>query len=106
MTSKYYDRQGNELADNMAGIMEWGKLREDPNYKRIAETTLPDGTWISTVWIGIDHQFGKGPPLIFESMAFESKDNLDECECDRYSTEAEALAGHEAMVKRMEEERS
>jgi hypothetical protein len=98
----YYDRQGNRLT-----LMEWAKRYEGKTgdamtaEKRVAETTLPDGTWVSTVWLGLDHSFGEGPPLIFETMVFPSKDGpLNELDCDRYSTEAEALAGHAAMVER------
>ncbi len=93
--SQRYDRQGKVL-----DLMEWARIFEDPEYKRVAETTLPDGTWVSTVWLGLDHQYGDGPPLIFETMVFQDKDNLDERDQERYSTEAEALAGHEAMVER------
>jgi len=90
---KYYDKQGREI-----DMMEWGRLHSAP-YKRVAETTLEDGTWISTVWLGIDHRLGgDGPPLIFETMVFASKDDLSEKDMARYSTEAEALAGHAEMV--------
>jgi hypothetical protein len=88
---RYFDRQGNPI-----DMMEWAQRLCE---KWIAKTTLPDGTWISTVWRGIDHQYGDGPPLIFETMVFPSENGpfLEE-ECERYSTEAEAIAGHEAMV--------
>lgn len=52
---------------------------------------------ISTVWLGMDHQFGAGPPLIFETMIFTDDENLDTW-CDRYATEAEAAAGHRRVV--------
>lgn len=69
----------------------------DLDYKRVARTELPDGGVVSTVWIGLDHNYGKGPPLIFESMFFKKGDPQD-LDCDRYATEEEALAGHTAMV--------
>jgi len=89
-----YDLQGNPI-----DLLEWSKLFEDVKYRRVAETTLPDGTWVSTVWIGIDHQFGDGTPLIFETMVFPSKEELNERNVDRHTTETEALAGHHLMVK-------
>jgi hypothetical protein len=62
------------------------------------ETTLPDGKWVSTVWLGIDHRFGgDGPPLIFESMVF-SKAGGDELDCKRFATLGDARTGHDAMV--------
>jgi hypothetical protein len=56
--------------------------------------------WVSTVFLGIDHGFGEGPPLIFETMVFASERHLDERDCQRYSTESEAVTGHHEMVKK------
>lgn len=56
--------------------------------------------FISTVFLGLDHQFGDGPPLLFETMVFPGTEPGLDIACERYSTRAEALAGHEAMVKR------
>lgn len=55
------------------------------------------GPWtVSTVFLGLNHNFSStGPGVWFESMAF-GPPPLD-CECDRYSTLAEAQAGHAAM---------
>jgi len=89
----YYDRQGHPIT-----LKTFGKLIEDLDYRRILETTLPDGKWVSTVWLGINHQFGQGPPLIFETMVFESRDNLSDIACQRYSTEDDAIIGHQEMV--------
>jgi hypothetical protein len=44
---------------------------------------------VSTVFLGIDHNFlGEGPPIVFETMSFP-----DEFQ-ERYATWNEALAGH------------
>ncbi len=77
-------------------LIAWAKAFEDGD-KRVAMTTLPDGKRVSTVWMGLDHRFGHGAPLIFETMVFppEGAGDLD---CDRYSTEEEAIAGHARMV--------
>lgn len=80
-------------------MLEWCKRFEDNAYKRVALTELANGVSISTVWLGLDHSFHGGPPLIFETMTFPDSEN-----CERYSTEAEALAGHEEMVARMKAE--
>jgi hypothetical protein len=91
--SRCFDRQGQPME-----LMEWARAMENQEYKRVAETTLPDGKWVSTVWLGLDHNFGGGPPLIFETMVFESPSGDGSLDQDRYSTEAGARAGHEAMV--------
>ena len=92
--STTYDRQGKPLAD----VEAWAELHSDLDYCRIAETILPDGTWVSTVWLGLDHNFIGGPPLIFETMVFPQKDVFTELDQARYSTEGEAIVGHEVMV--------
>ncbi len=80
--------------------MEWAKLIEDSEYKRVAETTLPDGKWVSTVWLGLDHSFGGDKPLIFETMVFSRKDDENDLDYQRYSTLEEAQKGHEEIVKK------
>lgn len=101
--NEWYDRQGRPLSDY--GEIE--KLLRTFQYKRVAETVLPEGKWVSTVWLGLNHRHDDGPPLIFETMVFPSKDGpLLEIDCLRYSTEAEALAGHAAMVAKFTKEQS
>ncbi|MDX1247536.1 hypothetical protein GHK05_20720 [Sinorhizobium meliloti] len=56
---------------------------------------------VSTVFLGLDHQFGRGPPLLFETMAFR-KGGGDCEQCERYSTWDDAEAGHAAMVRRLQ----
>ena len=100
--SRYYDKQGKPLE-----LMQWAQLFEDNAYRHIAETTLPDGTWVSTVWLGLDHNFGRGVPVIFETMVFPHKDdNSNEQEQERYSTLEEALNGHTRMVQKYTQQQS
>ena len=60
--SGYYDRDGNPI-----GIEQFGRLLVDEAYHRI-ELVEHNGVRVSTVWLGIDHNYGDGPPVIFESM--------------------------------------
>jgi hypothetical protein len=71
-------------------------------YRRIASTRWY-GIWVSTVWLGLDHSFGGGPPLIFESMVFDpgrGEGRWHDVDMDRYTTEAQARAGHRTMVEK------
>ena len=107
----YFDREGNPIS-----LMEYARLSNDIDYKRIDFTTVGPFV-VSTVWLGIDHQFGlDGPPLLFESMVFSAdaweintkrgpdaeRVPLTDFDCQRYSTEAEARAGHNALVALVE----
>lgn len=94
--SEYYDRQGNPMT-----LKQWAESFETRHdFKRVAQTTLPNGRWVSTVWLGLNHQYGDGPPLIFETMVFPSPDDMGEMDCERYSTEAEAIAGHARLCEK------
>lgn len=94
----YYDRDGLPISDD-----EWVRLLKDEHYRRVARTKLLDASDpakcydVSTVWIGLDHAFGNGPPLIFETMVWPSGDDA-EVECTRYPTEQQAMDGHTRTV--------
>lgn len=65
----------------------------------VGRDILMTGVYVSTVWLGINHNFGGGKPLIFESMVFPSRGN-GEYDQIRYHTEAEALNGHKKLVRK------
>lgn len=90
----YYDRAGQQIS-----LESWAALHSGMSYKRVNETQIGP-YWVSTVWLGINHGFGSGPPLIFETMVFANTDETlgPDLECRRYSTEAEARAGHDETV--------
>ena len=89
---RYFDRDGNAITQE-----RWGALLGVDNYHRVAfgQVTF-DGEQlvVSTVWLGIDHNFSRGKhrPHIFETMVFGDCD-FDQ-DCVRYSTEQDALEGH------------
>lgn len=48
---------------------------------------------ISTVFLGVDHQHVPGgPPILWETMVFDA--NGRDWGCERYTSEADAIAGH------------
>jgi hypothetical protein len=99
--SDYYNRKGEPVsAEEATQAFLRDEYQDD---RRVAETTLPDGRWVSTVFLGINHQFGEGPPLIFETMVFPNENDLSEEYCERYSTEEEAQAGHDRIVRELSE---
>lgn len=94
MSMDYYDHFGNEISQ-----AEWGKLHSEENGigKIVARYLFPEGILVSTVWLGINHNFmPDGPPLIFETLVFGGP--CDQ-EMDRYTTQEEALEGHVRMVQ-------
>jgi hypothetical protein len=95
----WYDKKGVLVTSPY----EIEKKLSDPSYKIIKQETLPNGKWVSTVWLALDHRMGRegdGRPVIFETMVFPSRGDYSELDCARYCTEEEAAKGHEEMVKK------
>jgi hypothetical protein len=77
-----------------SNLNEWMVWFE--NYDRaVCRDEMPDGTLVSTVFLGINHQMGPGLPLLFETMVFGGA--LDHQQW-RYSTWREAEQGHAAVL--------
>lgn len=93
-------------------LMKWWKWLQALDNRRIAKTECGPYV-ISTLFLGLDHAFGGGPPILWESMAFLKKDWDAKCtlgqikplpdqDCDRCSGSREqALAMHQSMVNKM-----
>jgi hypothetical protein len=84
--------------DYMARHLNRGRAGETDNW-RVARTYLSDEVYVSTVFLGLDHSFGGGTPVLFESMAFGG--HHDQEWCERYHTWGEAENGHARMVERL-----
>lgn len=103
------DESGNVVP---CDLLTWAYWLERGRAQRIiAQEDLPGGYWLSTVFLGLNHQYAPGaPPLWFETMVFAPPDGKysellgrvplhgPEVSCDRYNSLPEALAGHQ-MVK-------
>jgi len=78
----------------------WAAWRiENEGSMRVARTELGSDTVVSTVFLGVNHNyFGKGPPILFETMVFvdgEAEDKHTRC----YATWAESEVGHMETVE-------
>ena len=94
------DDAGDPVA--CADLLVWGRWIED-NDRQVAEdfVTFKDVTVrVSTVFLGLDHNFGDGPPILYETMVFEGENDQDQY---RYGSREEALAGHEAVLAELRE---
>jgi hypothetical protein len=75
----------------------------EPDARRIGLTQV--GTFeVSTVFLIINHQYGEGPPILFETMVFDKSDgdSFADLFCARYATKAAAEAGHAQVVAALE----
>lgn len=84
----------NKIPVRVYDIVEWGTWFES-NSRRVAEDIIGD-TRISTVFLGIDHSFWGGIPILFETMVFGGEhDGYQE----RYCTWEQAEKGHQGVIE-------
>lgn len=88
-------------------VQEAEELLGDHEARRVGFTEI--GPYVvSTVFLVLDHQYGEGPPVLYETMVFSASamnpdaedpdpELLLELDCSRYCTLEEAQAGHEGM---------
>lgn len=100
----YFDKRGEPIT-----LQQWARLKgDDDEYSRVAqwhgEGVTLEGQWIahlwvSTVWIGLNLSFSTaGHRAIFETMVF-GEDEIVGGTMVRYSTEEDAVAGHNRTVE-------
>lgn len=90
---KYILGKNHELIET--DLMTWVEFFDDINNRRVAKDII-NGVKISTIFLGIDHNFGEGKPLLFETMIFGGKHDQYQ---ERYPNWNEALAGHKKAVE-------
>jgi hypothetical protein len=95
-TDLWFDKDGQPIPDEQAFALRYGQPPGAVSeYARIGLDVVGESK-VSTVWLGLNHEFRPDrPPLIFETMIFGGQ-YADYCE--RYATEAQAAAGHAAVV--------
>jgi hypothetical protein len=78
-------------------MMTWAEWFVDHKKRIVAKTEIGDRCGVSTIFLGLDHSFGRGDPILFETMIFGGP--LDGYQW-RYSTWEQAERGHaEAVVE-------
>jgi hypothetical protein len=91
---KHYILDGHEVVET--DMWSWARWFGEAD-RRVAKDDV-GAAWVSTVFLGIDHQFIPGGPLeIFETMVFENG-TYREHYTERYSTWDEAVDGHRKVV--------
>ena len=83
-------------------LQEWSDMMETTD-RRVAYDELPDGRRVSTVFLGLDHSYWGGPPLLFETMVFSKNSYSDEYML-RYTTWKQAKRGHEQVMEELRRE--
>ena len=82
-------------------LEKWSEWFQTADHRRVALDRI--GTrLISTVFLGVDHNFARlsgdpGPPILFETMIFTDGSGYEDYQ-ERYATWEQAQAGHAAAV--------
>ena len=88
---RMFDRDGLPMT-----YARWVWITEtQPGYSVVGHDHVAGGL-VSTVWLGLDHGFGSGPPVIFETMLFDI-DDWDDHQ-DRYTSLDAAQKNHAYIV--------
>lgn len=90
----HYDKDGLPIS-----MLSWATLMGTESYRVVKQDTAADGSWVSTVWMGLNHSTVPGKLKIFETIVFSGNDHSNILEGRRYGTLKEALQGHEELVK-------
>lgn len=100
-------------------LLRWAEWFEHAD-RTLAYTSVPDDehprAWVSTVFLGLNHQWGNGEPVLWETMAFLNQPThlelpdgqtrtFDRTSLDgtqqRYTSREAALLGHALMVEQV-----
>lgn len=97
-----------KLPVEVTNLFLWGRMMDGDRH--IAKDHI--GPYrVSTVFLGLDHQHGEGPPLLFETMVFDEVNTVealgrkfpqsiyDDGFFMRYSTWEEAEEGHHKICE-------
>lgn len=89
----------------------WRYYHHNEFVSRVASTTIAYAVGsghmmatVSTVFLRFDHNWGGGPPILWETMVFgwPGDDNWHDHDQDRYFTPERATIGHQDMVRETE----
>ena len=96
--SDRYVLDDNNIAHEEPDLMKWATWFEAAD--RRVDVTQVGEHQVSTVFLGLNHQYGNGPPLLFETRVIKG-DSGEDLDMMRYTTHAQALAGHDQMVAKV-----
>jgi hypothetical protein len=76
-------------------MLIWAQWLEDDKNRRHVGSDQIGQLWVSTVFMGLDHNWSDdGEPILFETMIFTDDKEMHDLHCRRYSTMEEAERGH------------
>ena len=95
MVKTYYLRDGSPT-----DAETWKALQADAGYVQVQKTMLPNGRWISTIWLGIDQReaLSDDAPFLFESVVFDDATRRPLATL-KHTSEADAVTAHQRLIE-------
>jgi hypothetical protein len=99
--SRYYllDDDNQPHPVDFEEMCAWRRSTENFNVLRKDDVA---GVVVSTIFLGIDHGFGDGLPVLWETMVFrreaDGSINYTDIDGERYTSHADAIAGHTSVI--------
>lgn len=90
MINRKYILDTNGEVQECTDLNTWAKWLESSN-DRVIAICEKNGVKVSTVFLGLDHSFIGGPPVLFETVVFGGEHDQ---KMDRYCTKKKAEKGH------------
>lgn len=78
-----------------ADLLQWALWFETAQ-RHVADDRI-NGVRVSTVFLGLDHSFSNGPPILYETMIFGGRQDQEQW---RYQDSASARRHHRRLVER------
>ncbi len=79
-------------------LITWAMWFEKAENRFVDKTEIGGEMIVSTVFLGLDHNFGDGPPLLWETMVFGGELDREMNRCSGSREQAEAM--HRDMIER------
>lgn len=79
---------------------EWARWFEEAERQIDLDVWPEQDVKVSTIFLGLDHAFGGGPPILWETMVFGGSSDMEQ---ERYTSLQAAITGHKVMVERVKE---
>ena len=82
-------------------VLTWGVWLQTADRARVIaadrdEGAAPGGVEVSTIFLGLNHQWREGPPVLWESLVFGGPLAGTQ---RRYASRADALRGHQDLCR-------
>jgi hypothetical protein len=86
------DDENKPVRSTIDDCSKW--LQENPERKAVKQEHVGD-IYVSTVFLGLDHSWDEGKPVLWETMIFGGEHDQY---MDRYSSVEDALEGHQTAL--------